>query len=354
MISVIVGPQELAEHPPNRPVDGAWLINQVINAVTKGASYNDTALFISYDETGGWADHVTPFHAAEGTPGEWIKNPYGSGMTPIGPGFRMPFFIISPWTRGGNVFVEHSDHTSQIMFVEKWLEAHGYSNVETPNITPWRRQYMSDLTNAFNFDAPDYSLPSITKAPTPKMVKNKTPVKDGQLGALSGNYAEPALCLSTYKDTAPPVPYGASNAQQNVSSLVEQGFKQVRGNLTEGRYLTFETSTLALANSGKKLTCTSKSSQHNSVSQRWVLHPAATPTDAIFTISSALDGTYIGSAGTLTKSANKAAKFTMDYTASGSSYALSRKAGMFLQCGKSVKDVAASAASAFEIFSVNY
>ena len=32
--------------------DGAWLINQVVDAVTKGASYNDTVLMISYDEEG--------------------------------------------------------------------------------------------------------------------------------------------------------------------------------------------------------------------------------------------------------------------------------------------------------------
>lgn len=34
-------------------------------------------------------------------------------------GFRVPFTIVSPWTRGGNVFTEMSDHNSQIMFVGK-------------------------------------------------------------------------------------------------------------------------------------------------------------------------------------------------------------------------------------------
>ena len=38
-------------------------------------------------------------------------------MRPDPLGYRVPFYIISPWTRGGHVFTEHADHNSQIMFV---------------------------------------------------------------------------------------------------------------------------------------------------------------------------------------------------------------------------------------------
>lgn len=73
-------------------------------------------------ETGGWGDHVTPFHSPRGTAGEWIEDPYGAvNYTYTGPGFRVPFTIISPWTRGGHVFTEHADHTSQILFMGKLL-----------------------------------------------------------------------------------------------------------------------------------------------------------------------------------------------------------------------------------------
>jgi phospholipase C len=40
---------------------------------------------------------------------------------PWGLGFRLPFYIISPWTRGGHVFVENADHISQIKFVGKGI-----------------------------------------------------------------------------------------------------------------------------------------------------------------------------------------------------------------------------------------
>ena len=48
-VSYIIGPAELAEHPPYMPKDGAWLQRKVVESVTKGAAYENTALFITYD-----------------------------------------------------------------------------------------------------------------------------------------------------------------------------------------------------------------------------------------------------------------------------------------------------------------
>lgn len=125
-ISVIVGPAELSEHPPYQPKDGAWLQQKVVDTVTSSPLYKNTVLIVSYDETGGWGDHVVPYHSPSGTPGEWIQDPYNEyGYVYTGPGFRLPFYIISPWTRGGNVYVEHSDHISQIKFVEEVFAAKG-------------------------------------------------------------------------------------------------------------------------------------------------------------------------------------------------------------------------------------
>lgn len=95
-------------------------------------------------------DHVVPRVPPKGTPGEWINVTMLGGEHPVGPGPRVPRYIISPWTRGGHVFTEPADHTSDIMFLEAWAKARGY-NVKTPNITPWRRAHMSNLVNAFDF-----------------------------------------------------------------------------------------------------------------------------------------------------------------------------------------------------------
>jgi phospholipase C len=67
-------------------------------------------------------------------------------------GVRVPFYIISPWTRGNRVFTERADHNSQILFIENWLTAKGYGGIVTDQMVSWRREHMSDLVNAFDFD----------------------------------------------------------------------------------------------------------------------------------------------------------------------------------------------------------
>jgi phospholipase C len=75
-----------------------------------------------------------------------------SQLADDGLGPRVPRYIISPYTRGGNVFTETSDHNSDIMFVEQWAAAQGYKGVYSKEMTQWRRDHMSNLVNAFDFD----------------------------------------------------------------------------------------------------------------------------------------------------------------------------------------------------------
>lgn len=46
-------------------------------------------MLIRITETGGFGDHVTPFHSPKGTPGEWMEDPLGLfGDIFVGPGKR--------------------------------------------------------------------------------------------------------------------------------------------------------------------------------------------------------------------------------------------------------------------------
>jgi len=275
-VSYIIGPAELSEHQPYQPKDGAWLQQQVVNAVVNGKGYNKTALIVSYDETGGWGDHVVPFHSPEGTAGEWVQDPYGKeGYVYTGPGFRVPFYIVSPWTRGGNVYTENTDHNSQILFLEKWLAAKGH-NIQSKEMSPWRRANMGDLTKAFDFSNPDYSIPTMPVPETPSH------------NAAQDSYDGYSLCEAKYNVTRPPVPYGQQN--EATALATETGFKQVRGQLTEGRYLVFEMNGYALARTPKKtLTATTATSAHDAKEQRWVVHQSAQGSNE-FKLASAVDG----------------------------------------------------------------
>ncbi|KAH8696229.1 phosphoesterase family-domain-containing protein [Talaromyces proteolyticus] len=375
-VSWIIGPQEQAEHPPNMPKDGAWLQQKVVEAITSSPAYNETVLIISYDEQGGWADHVVPVVPEKDTPGEWMTDPYNGalGDVPVGPGWRVPRFIISPWTRGGNVFTEPSDHNSDVMFVEKWAAANGYNSVHTEAITQWRRTHMSNLVNAFDFDNPDYSIPTITTAAEPPSKPEDPGDYSGNLdlGSLTGPWVGPASCLAEKKAQVP-IPYGVNNANQDLSLVVEDGFKRVRGSITEGRYLTIETEGQALTNLGNASVGLSPGTKdHGDINQRWIVHPVGGPGYGnIYYVQSASDLTYITgfpAATTLTADVKNAQAITITYTPNGATYNLISNATTSsgaVNRGKSrrsaPRNIAGSSLSLedlgekpFEIFSVSY
>lgn len=104
-----------------------------------------------------------------------------------------PFYIISPFTRKGGVYIEHCDHTSQLAFIEEGQVAKG-RDVRSDETVPWRRQSMADLVNAFDFKNPDFSVPNLPEVPEPHT--------NGR-----GKYDGSSYCASLYGSGRPPVPY---------------------------------------------------------------------------------------------------------------------------------------------------
>lgn len=342
-VSYIVGPTQLSEHPPYSPHDGAWLQDAITRAVLNSPKYNKTALIVSYDETGGWFDHVNPYHSPDGTAGEWLNDPYGKvGHTFAGPGFRLPFYIISPWTRNGGVYTEHSDHNSQIKFIEQWQAAKG-RNVKTSEMVQWRRDNMGDLVNAFDFNNPDYSIPALPTAPKPH-VNSK------------GQYDGSSYCQSRYATTRPPVPYTGNGVIPDLTKVVEHGFKTIRGQLTEGRYLVLESNGYSLTNAAckntKSATVTKSTANHEKVAHRWVAHAAAVGGD-IFTLQSASNKQYLCKDGSLCKDANSAESFTVQFTPN-KGYSWKQQDGGKYLAGDSAKLQFTTAASYWKVYSVSY
>jgi phospholipase C len=65
----------------------------------------------------------------------------------------VPAFVISPWSVGGQIFSEVSDHTSCLRLIEAVAAAGGLSGKGAftfPNISRWRRKTFSDFTGALH------------------------------------------------------------------------------------------------------------------------------------------------------------------------------------------------------------
>jgi phospholipase C len=333
-ISYIIARPDLSEHVGfGTPNDGGSLQDQVVRALLASPVYNKTALIISYDEGGGWFDHVIPYTSPNGTAGEWLTDPIaGTGYTFAGPGIRVPMYIVSPWTRNGGVYTEHADHTSQLLFIEKWQEAKG-RNVTSNEIVHWRRDNMADLVNAFDFDNPDYSIPNLPTAPKYQGYDKVCHDKNGPSPPQSGN-----------------------GITGDIGSLVEKGFKPVRGTLTEGRHLVLEMNGAALThpdNGGSQVTTSGATQQHDDKQQQWVINAIKIGGND-FTMKAASDGRYICNGGSLCKDQKSAIVFTLGFQAGSGHTFQVKSSGQYMVAAEGGQVSFCGCHQLWKVYSVNY
>jgi phospholipase C len=156
-VSFIGSTSAADEHPPAIPAAGAQFLATKLEALAANEElWNTTVFVIDYDENDGFFDHVPPPIPDQNKfPEEYIPlaSPAGTpgGGLPLGAGFRVPAFVISPWSVGGRIFSGVSDHTSCLRLIEAVAAAGGLSGagpVSFPNISRWRRATFSDFTGA--------------------------------------------------------------------------------------------------------------------------------------------------------------------------------------------------------------
>ncbi|HEY5985290.1 MAG TPA: alkaline phosphatase family protein, partial [Streptosporangiaceae bacterium] len=137
--------REFSEENPQDVRRGEAFAAEVINRVMRGKGWPHTVLVWTYDEHGGYYDHVPPPEAprpddTDGRPMRGLPSWLHTGLRPIfhdyftraeaqdaGPrrydkyGFRVPTVIVSPYSRPGRVCDQVFDHTSVLKLVEeKW------------------------------------------------------------------------------------------------------------------------------------------------------------------------------------------------------------------------------------------
>jgi len=99
------------EHPPSNVQVGEQFVAGVVNALTASPNWHDSALFYTYDENGGFYDHVAPPAAV--VPDN-IPPMLQAGDTPGAfdhYGFRVPFTVVSPYAKPHYVSHVVDDHT---------------------------------------------------------------------------------------------------------------------------------------------------------------------------------------------------------------------------------------------------
>jgi len=105
------------DHPPLQIGFGEDFLRQVYQALTPPenlAVWNRMVMIVTYDEHGGFYDHVSPLSPVFASCG-----PGNEPFTSTGP--RVPAFLVSPFVSAGSVYHHNLDHTSILEFLAEWL-----------------------------------------------------------------------------------------------------------------------------------------------------------------------------------------------------------------------------------------
>jgi phospholipase C len=117
----------LSEHPAFRGGVRAGMayVTGLINAIMQGPDWNSTAIFVTWDDWGGFYDHVSPPKVDE-----------------FGYGIRVPSFVISPYTKQD--YIDHKTYS-----FESWLKI-VEERFGVPSMTA-RDRDAQDMMNSFDF-----------------------------------------------------------------------------------------------------------------------------------------------------------------------------------------------------------
>jgi phospholipase C len=136
-------------HPASSKLDlFEAYVKKIVDAVQAQPDlWGETAIFVTFDEGGGYYD-----------------SGFVQPLDYFGDGTRIPMLVVSPWARGGHVAHDYSDHVSILKFIERnWriepVTGRSRDNLPNPVATvenPWvpiNGPSISDLMELFRFSA---------------------------------------------------------------------------------------------------------------------------------------------------------------------------------------------------------
>jgi phospholipase C len=124
-VTYVVPSYRDSDHAGSNSNSGPAWVAQVVNAIGTSPNWKTTAIFVLWDDWGGWYDHVAPAVSADDTIG----------------GFRVPVLCISPYSEQHNIVspvVDHTQHGTDgiLSFIEETF-ALGSLNAQDKNESPF-------------------------------------------------------------------------------------------------------------------------------------------------------------------------------------------------------------------------
>jgi phospholipase C len=139
-VSWVVPSGAVSEHPPALISAGQAYVTSLINAVMRGPDWKDSAIFLAWDDWGGFYDHVMP-----------------PTVDVNGYGLRVPGLVISPYARRGYIDHQTLSFDAYVKFIEDDFLSGARIDPTTdgrPDPRPTVREsvpILGDLRNDFDF-----------------------------------------------------------------------------------------------------------------------------------------------------------------------------------------------------------
>jgi len=125
------------DHPPIHPINGQLLVSAVYNALANSPQWKNCMLVITYDENGGFFDHVSPPTTVDDT-----LDKFGiDGFQQMG--FRVPTLVAGPYAKQNYVSSVVYDHTSPLKHLQNVF------GLDTLNV---RMDAANDLTDCIDME----------------------------------------------------------------------------------------------------------------------------------------------------------------------------------------------------------
>jgi phospholipase C len=115
------GRPDLSEHPKQNVTDGSQWTAEQIDAIVAGGLWDKAAIFVTWDDWGGWFDHVIPpvketwDNARAQRPAN--AHPEFNG-DPFRFGSRVPCLVLGPYAKPGYISQQENSHVSLVKFCE--------------------------------------------------------------------------------------------------------------------------------------------------------------------------------------------------------------------------------------------
>jgi hypothetical protein len=144
----------VSEHPAALVSTGQAYVTTLINAIGRSPCWNSTAIFLSWDDWGGFYDHVVP-----------------PNIDQNGYGLRVPGLVISPYAKAGYIDHQQLSHDAYLKFIENDFLGGARLNPATdgrPDPRPDVRENapgLGNLESDFNFN----------QAPRPALILSTHP-----------------------------------------------------------------------------------------------------------------------------------------------------------------------------------